>query len=76
MRHNSKIVIVNAQLTFAQADEFDEKCKYDWWSKYYASIEENERVQEGYLTDCHDKLKVSPINKELLLLIFVIVSKD
>ncbi len=39
-------------------DEFDEKCPYDWWSKYYASIDEHERVQEGYMTEGYDKMKV------------------
>ena len=42
-----------------QTDVTDDELKYDWWSKYYASVGEDSKVQEGYVEESQDKLVVS-----------------
>ena len=37
-------------------DVTDDELKYDWWSKYYASVGEDSKVQEGYVEESQDKL--------------------
>jgi hypothetical protein len=46
-------------VTFTEEDDY----RFDWWSKYYASVNEHSRVQEGYLDENHDTLKA--YDKEL-----------
>ena len=44
-----------------QAFVGDNDVVYDWWSKYYYSIHENEKhVQEGYPEKQKDKLVIYP----------------
>ena len=50
---------LNYSILIVLQDEFiEDDLKYDWWSKYYASVGESGRAQEGYMEENHDTFVV------------------
>ena len=45
-------------VVFFQLDPDSKGSDFDWWSKYYASIDDETRIQQEYVDARHDTLQV------------------